>query len=222
MSAIADIRYGDMVNDPNKGVYINETSSPAGNVMVGSVRPNQINYIIPRSMNNVFDDADPDTYIFGSTDSDKAFMFDENGEIIIDSVLNLLEATNGGKIGDQKYRKVVFNKDKSSMAKLADKLAEERAKKKAKEKEKKRKEDLQREFANALYGRDVITTMASIYYLEDTVIEEVDPSKDPVFKMMTEIQAMSAELITRLKMKQIAESSNGIMIKSVEKAGNYM
>ena len=40
--------------------------------------------------------------------------------------------------------------------------------------------------------------------------------------MMTEIQAMSAELITRLKMKQIAESSNGIMIKSVEKAGNYM
>lgn len=166
MSAIADIRYGDTVNDPQKGIYINEGSSPAGNVMIGSVKPGCRDYIIPRTIRNTFTEDDPDTFIFGNTWLDKGFMFDENGEVIVDTIENLLENTKT-KAGDQCYRKIYFNPDKSNMGKLAKKLREERAKKKVKEKNKAMR---QLEAANILYGRNVFMTPSTVYHLEDTEI----------------------------------------------------
>lgn len=171
MSAIADIRYGDIVNDPQKGIYINEGSSPAGNVMIGTVKPGCRDYIIPRNMRNTFvNDEDPDTFIFGNTWLDKGFMFDESGEVIVDTIENLLEATKG-KIGNQKFRKIYFSPAKSNMGKLARKLREDRAKKKAREKNKAMR---QLEAANILYGKDVFLTPSAIYHLEDTEIVSDD------------------------------------------------
>lgn len=183
LSAVADIRYGDVVNDPFKGIYINEGSSPAGNVMIGSVKPYGRDYIIPRKIHNTFidDEDEPDTFIFGNTLMEKGFMVGEDGSIIVDTIENLLENTKT-KAGDQRDRKVVFNKNKSNMFKLARRLEKERYKKKEKEREKKNKAMMQLEFANILYGRDVFLTPSMIYCLEDTTVEYLNPAYDPILE----------------------------------------
>ena len=181
MSAIADIRYGDIVNDKNKGIYINEGSSPSGGVMIGSVKPGGSNYIIPQyPLNNVFDGNSESPYlIFGSTDSDKAFILDKDGDILIDSVQSLMEYSRRSK-KDQNHpdkssynrdRKIVFDKDKSNMAKLADKLKEQKEKKKNKEKLNRAMQELS--IASILTGQTLLS-YSDIYKIEGSTIIDIE------------------------------------------------
>ena len=187
MSAIADIRYSEMVNDPKKGIYINEGSGPSGGVMIGSVKPGGRNYIISGyPLHNVFDGYgerdDHQSLIFGNTSTDKALALDPNGEILIDSVQNLLEATrpkgmdpNKKKVTIDRNRKIVFNKDNSNMAKLADKLHKDKLKKKEKEKSKAMQElSMASILATGEEGR--ILSYSDLFRLEDTTIVDLDDS----------------------------------------------
>jgi len=100
MSAVADIRYGDMVNDLKKGIYINEGAMPPAH--------HSQDYIIPCYMQGMNSD-DINGFIFGNTMMDKAFRFDKNGNMIVDEPKALYEATTK-KVGDKKFRKIKFNK----------------------------------------------------------------------------------------------------------------
>lgn len=175
LSAIADIRYGDIINDPEKGIYINENA--ANSVMVGTVKPYGRDYIIPRTTRNAFTDEEPDTFIFGNTLMDKGFMIDDEGELVVDEISKLLEATRKNKIegknpkvGNKKFRKIVFHKDKSAMAKLADKLKENRAKQANKNKS---KAMMEMELASIMAGKTLLT-YSNIYHLDNATIVEVD------------------------------------------------
>lgn len=92
MSAVADIRYGDIVNDSKKGIYINEGAMPPAHC--------HQDYIIPCGMQGMNAD-DCDEFIFGNTAMDKVFHFDKNGQIIME---------DAEKVGDKKFRKIKFNK----------------------------------------------------------------------------------------------------------------
>lgn len=129
MSAVADIRYGEVVNDPTKGIYIHEAGSPAGNVMVSSRSPGSKRYIIPYMLQNTFDGISrderydqPDGYIYGwlESEEDIGFCF-ENGKMVVGEVNTLLKGKK--PVGDQKFRKIVFDKDHGNMAKQAAKRA---------------------------------------------------------------------------------------------------
>ena len=73
MSAIADIRYGDIVNDSNKGIYIHEGAMPPAH--------HSQDWIVPCYMQGLNTD-DHCEFVFGNSALDKAFRFDKYGNII--------------------------------------------------------------------------------------------------------------------------------------------
>jgi len=82
LSALADIKYGVINNDPEKGIYIHESSAPSGG-MVGMKRSY---FVVPYMMDNRFDGWDDNEeerrgIAFGSSDLDSVFHFDKKGKI---------------------------------------------------------------------------------------------------------------------------------------------
>ena len=138
LSAIADIRYGNIVDDEKKGIYINEGMGGLANAVVGI--DNGIHtkdFIIPgRLLKSDFDSDDEfDTYIFSNESLKNGIYIDENSEIVIKPLDSILEEVRTIKptLTNQRYRRIDYNKDTSNMKKLADKIKEERKEKKEKE-----------------------------------------------------------------------------------------
>ena len=89
MSAIADIRYGDIVHDTTKGIYIHEGAMPPAH--------HSQDWIVPCYMQGMNAD-DQCEFVFGNSALDKAFKFDKYGNMVGVDPQTLLE------------RKIVFNK----------------------------------------------------------------------------------------------------------------
>lgn len=183
MSAIADIRYGDIVNDPKKGIYINEGAMPPAY--------HSQDYIIPCGMQGM-NTNDTDGFVFGNTMLDKAIKFDKYGRMIINKPEVLVEFkltdetkhTNpDGKMeaGNKRFRKIKFN----GPSKLGSKKTFENAKKKVDEG---KANTMQEALLLELLGRPY-TGIWDLYYNENTELEASDililSGKDPL-KIMTE------------------------------------
>lgn len=77
LTALADIKFGVLESDPEKGIYINE-STPGG-AMIGMAAHQSV--IVPRMMSGMNTD-DVDEFTFGNTMLDKSIRFDKYGNII--------------------------------------------------------------------------------------------------------------------------------------------
>lgn len=166
LSAIADIRYGDMINDPKKGIYIHEGAMPPAHASQ--------DYIIPCGMQGMNLD-DTDGFVFGNTMLDKAIKFDKYGRMIVDKPEVLMESIYNNKAmnpdlkldaGNQRYQKIKFKKE----AKLGKKSTFENAKKKL---EKGEVRNMQEALLEELLGRPY-TGIWDLYYNEDTELDTSD------------------------------------------------
>lgn len=77
LSALADIKFGIIESDPDKGIYINE-STPGG-AMIGMAAHQSI--IVPRLMSGMNTD-DVEGFTFGNTMLDKVIQFDKYGNVL--------------------------------------------------------------------------------------------------------------------------------------------
>jgi hypothetical protein len=221
MSAIADIRYGEVVNDPAKGIYIYESAmdESLGSVMIGTVQPGGKNYIIPRRMlKNTFVDDDEYNLIFGNTEMDNAFTLDENGNLVVGTTDSLIEATKE-KFGSIRYKKIVFNKNNSEMRKLADKLKEDRVKKE----DKKRKERAVQELSYAcILAKAHLNTYSDLFCLNDTTIVEVKPY-DSIDEFTLRYNADLRQLRKDINMNDVVLESADILFEEyIRPIGRHM
>ena len=76
--ALADIKFGVMEADPDKGIYINESASCTAGVMVGTMSSGS--YIIPYNMKNTFVNDEPEHFAFGSIGSRKIYYTNPDNE----------------------------------------------------------------------------------------------------------------------------------------------
>ena len=165
LSAIADIRYGDIVEDLKKGIYINEGAMPPAY--------HSQDYIIPCGMQGMNLD-DTDGFVFGNTMLDKAIKFDKYGRMIIDKPDVLMEGkiTNKSKhmnpdgkmdVGNKRFRKIKFN----APAQMGSKKTFEKAKKKI---EDGKARNLQEALLDELLDKPYLG-VSDLYYNENTVLD---------------------------------------------------
>lgn len=94
LTALADIKFGVIESDPDKGIYINE-STPSG-AMIGMAAHQSV--IVPRLMRGMNTD-DVDGFTFGNTMLDRSIRFDQSGNIIgFDDDISKLMKRKGKKI----------------------------------------------------------------------------------------------------------------------------
>lgn len=85
LSALADIKFSIIEQDPEKGIYINEGSGPS---MGGVIPPGPGNYYVVPYQRERDDDID---FSFGTIGTSKVFKFDDDGNLIYDEASVILK-----------------------------------------------------------------------------------------------------------------------------------
>ena len=208
MSAIADIRYGDIVNDSNKGIYIHEGAMPPAH--------HSQDWIVPCYMQGLNTD-DHCEFVFGNSALDKAFRFDKYGniitgdpELLIEELINKnniqkYDTNKDDKTGNKRFRKIKFNKPAI--------LGSSSALQKAKEKVKSGKAvSMQEALLEELLERPY-TGISDLYYNEYTELDLSDIHKPDVSLM--EMNFMLTEKYIGNKGKHLSLHLIIILIKKI-------